>query len=282
MHPTIDGPTSPVQDHRATTLSPSHLDQPPAREGKGFHKEIAMKNIVAYIRVSTEEQKKEGVSPAAQRERIVAYCKMRDLNLVEIVEDLAVSGTIPIAKREGGAKLIALLKTGVAEAVVAVKLDRVFRNAADCLATVTGPKGWDDAGIALHIIDMGGNAIDTKTAIGKFTLAVLASAAQMERDLTSERTKSALAYMKKHNRSYSHTPFGMTRTNHTIIVNGEPKIVGTLSPNECELEALARIRSLRALGKSLRAICLALSDVPTKNGGKWATSTVAKLLERKG
>lgn len=239
-----------------------------------------MKNAVAYIRVSTEEQKKEGISPAAQRDRIEAYCKMRDLALVDVVEDLAVSGTIPIAERKGGMKLIALLKAGAAEAVVAVKLDRVFRNAADCLDTVTGREGWDDAGIALHIIDMGGNAIDTKTAVGKFSLGVLACAAEMERNLTSERTASALTYKKKHGQAYSPTPFGMTRTNHTVLVNGETKIIGTLSPNESEIATLARIRSLRASGKTLRSICSALADTPTKKGGKWATSTVAKLLER--
>ena len=71
-----------------------------------------------------------------------------------------------------------------------LKLDRMFRNAGDCLATV---EAWDRAGVALHVVDLGGNAIDTTSAAGRFMLVVLAGAAEMERNLIRERTKAALA-----------------------------------------------------------------------------------------
>ena len=71
-----------------------------------------------------------------------------------------------------------------------MKLDRGFRNAGDCLATV---ERWERSGIALHVVDLGGNAIDTTSAAGRFMLVVLAGAAEMERNLTRERTRSALA-----------------------------------------------------------------------------------------
>ena len=51
-------------------------------------------------------------------------------------------------------------------------------------------------GIALHVIDLGGNAIDTTSAAGRFMLVVLAGAAEMERNLTRERTKAAMAVKK--------------------------------------------------------------------------------------
>ncbi|RJP41937.1 MAG: hypothetical protein C4547_01170 [Phycisphaerales bacterium] len=39
-----------------------------------------------------------------------------------------------------------------------LKLDRMFRNGSDCLATV---EARDMLGVALHVVDLGGNAIDT-------------------------------------------------------------------------------------------------------------------------
>ena len=43
--------------------------------------------VIGYIRVSTEEQAVDGVSLAAQREKVIGYAKLYDLELVEIVED---------------------------------------------------------------------------------------------------------------------------------------------------------------------------------------------------
>ena len=48
-------------------------------------------------------------------------------------------------------------------------------------------------GVALHVVDMGGNAVDTTSAVGRFMLVILAGAAEMERNLVRERTRSALA-----------------------------------------------------------------------------------------
>ncbi|MCH9003026.1 MAG: recombinase family protein, partial [Planctomycetes bacterium] len=80
-----------------------------------------------------------------------------------------------------------------ADSVVMLKLDRGFRNAGDCLTTV---EQWERKGIALHVADLGGNAIDTTSAAGRFMLVVLAGAAEMERNLTRERTRAALAVKK--------------------------------------------------------------------------------------
>jgi len=46
---------------------------------------------VGYVRVSTEDQAREGVSLEAQRAKITAYCQVKDLELVEVVEDAGIS-----------------------------------------------------------------------------------------------------------------------------------------------------------------------------------------------
>ena len=57
---------------------------------------------IGYIRVSTEEQASSGVGMADQRLRITAYCGLRGLNLVRIIEDGGASGGKLLASRPGG------------------------------------------------------------------------------------------------------------------------------------------------------------------------------------
>jgi DNA invertase Pin-like site-specific DNA recombinase len=68
------------------------------------------------------------------------------------------------------------LTSGVSH-VVALKLDRVFRNAADALVTV---RAWTDAGIALHLVDMAGISLDTNSSMGTLFLTMLAAFGEFE------------------------------------------------------------------------------------------------------
>ena len=47
---------------------------------------------IGYIRVSTEEQAREGISRDNQRDKIENYCRLNDLQLMEILEDAGKSG----------------------------------------------------------------------------------------------------------------------------------------------------------------------------------------------
>jgi len=149
-----------------------------------------------YIRVSREEAATEGLSLDAQKAKIAAYCKMRGLNLVGIFTDPGISGGKPLSKRGGGKEVLELVRRKKVQAVVAVKLDRLFRNCIDCL-TVT--QGWDKASVALHLLDMGGQSLDTGTAIGKFFLAVMASAAELEKNQMAERIVAVMEYKRSRN-----------------------------------------------------------------------------------
>src|SRR5262245_39614025 len=137
---------------------------------------------IGYTRVSTDEQVTSGVSLDAQEAAIRAYCAMRGLDLAEMIVDAGVSAGQPLSSREGGERVG---DVGIA-AVVAYKLDRVFRDCADCLAVV---RDWDERDVALHLVDLGGQTIDTGTAMGRFFLTVMAGAAELERNLIGERTK---------------------------------------------------------------------------------------------
>ena len=121
-------------------------------------------NAIGYVRCSTQEQADSGLGLTAQAECIRAYCHMKKLVLLEIIDDPGVSGGKPLADREGGKQLLEKIKKRKADAVVMLRLDRMFRNAGDCLTTV---EKWEKSGIALHVVDLGGNAIDTTSAAGR-------------------------------------------------------------------------------------------------------------------
>ena len=226
------------------------------------------KLAVAYIRVSTEEQVSEGVSLDAQEAALRAYCTMRGLTLVELVKDAGVSAGKALVARDGGSRVLELVKSGEVGAVVAWKLDRLFRDCSDCL-TVTGR--WDRAGVALHLVDMGGQAVDTGTAMGRFFLTILAGAAEMERNLIRERTSAGMSFKKARGERVGSVPYGFRLASDGV----------NLEPEPAEQEVIDRVKALRAEGLTLQAITDRLnSDGTPARGKRWHLTTVARLLKR--
>jgi DNA invertase Pin-like site-specific DNA recombinase len=225
-----------------------------------------MKKAVCYIRVSTEEQVRGGVSLAAQEEKLLAYCKLNDLEPLAVIREEGVSGAKSLAVRPGGAELLQLVAKKQAHHVVALKLDRLFRDAADALNQT---KVWDKGGVALHLVDMGGQALNTASAMGRFFLNVMAGFAELERNLIAERTEMAMAHKKAHLEAYSPTPYGYDREGNTLTENYQ------------ELKAVAQIREWRGAGWSLGKIARELTSqcIPTKRGKAWYPGTVKYLLE---
>ena len=198
--------------------------------------------VAGYVRVSTEEQAREGVSLAAQRERIEAYAAYNHLNLTAVFVDEGVSAGTPLADRPAGRRLIDEITNGGIECVIAFKLDRLFRDAVECLETVR--KTWREKGTALRLLDMGGQEVDTKTALGQFFLTVMAAAAEMERNLIKERTKAALDYKAQKGEWRGRVPFGFR-------INEDGKLV---EDEDAQRTIQAIKRSRRRSGTSFREL----------------------------
>ena len=230
-----------------------------------------MKEAIGYTRCSTHEQADSGLGLDVQTERIRAYCTLKGLALLDIITDAGVSGGKPLASREGGQRLLDAIRKRKAGAVVMLKLDRMFRNAGDCLITV---EKWEQSGVALHVVDLGGNAIDTTSAAGRFMLVILAGAAEMERNLTRERTRSAMAVKRANGQRVGAVPYGFD-----LAANGT-----TLVVNEAEQAVIQDIRVMRSKGMTLEAIAKTLTtrDIPTKTGksSRWTHQAVARILNR--
>src|SRR6185295_6880917 len=96
---------------------------------------------------------------------------------VVVLADEGISASKPLDSRPRGQELTALVRSGSVRAIVGTKLDRLFRDTVDCLSTV---EEWSRRDVALHLLDLGGQSIDTSSATGEFFLTLLAGLAQME------------------------------------------------------------------------------------------------------
>jgi site-specific DNA recombinase len=227
-------------------------------------------DVIGYARVSTTEQATEGISLEVQEFKIRIYCELKDFRLLDVVIDAGVSGAKLLSDREGGRTILEATSKGWAKGVVILKLDRLFRDAADCLTTT---KAWDRKGIGLHIIDMGGQAIDTSSTMGRMFLTMTAGFAELERNLISERTRTALQHKRTSGHLVGAVPYGYDlQEDHKTLV-----------PNDWEQEIIRHIGKLRSEGKSYRGIadCLRSDGIRTKRGNSaWTARSIQLLVQR--
>jgi len=219
---------------------------------------------IGYIRVSTEDQAKEGVSLDNQTAKIKAYCELKDLNLIGIIEDAGISAKN--LNRPGVKKVIELARKKKVEAVIVYKLDRMFRSTIDALETTRQFDGW---GVSFHSIQ---ETLDTKSAMGKFFFTLIAGLAEMERGIIGERTKTALQHKRaKGEKTGGDIPFGYELDSDLLV------------ENETEQKGLRFIHRLKDKGYSLRAICrkLEANGHKTKTGKvSWHPQSINQILKR--
>lgn len=222
--------------------------------------------VVAYIRVSTEEQADHGQSLDVQRAKVTAYAALYDLDLVEIIEDAGESGKT--LHRDGLQHALALLERGEVQGLLVAKLDRLTRSVGDWQTLITDHFG-EKAGKQLFSV---ADCVDTRTAAGRLVLNVLLSVAQWEREVISERTRDTLRYKISQSQRVGKIRFGFD-----LSANGK-----TLVPNALEQQALAVMRQLRQQGQSYRDIAAELNarGVATKGGKPWVHTTIKGLLAR--
>ena len=233
---------------------------------------------IGYIRVSTQEQAESGLGLDAQERAVRLYCEMKGFDLVGLIRDEGVSAGKPLGDRDGGQGLLRSAAFKGTSHVIAMKLDRLFRNAGDALQVV---EDWDKAGIALHLVDQGGSAMDTSSAMGKFMLTVLAGVAEMERNLGRERTTAALAEKRARGEKTGGTvPYGWDAVPCEAFDSGAIKLV----PNAQEQAVINQMHRLRQEGSALAGIVRRLNrdGVPTKTGARWHPETVRGILAKHG
>ena len=220
-----------------------------------------------YIRVSSQEQAKEGLSLDWQMEKIKAYCQFSNIDLIDVIVEVdAISGSVPLHKRKGGGELLQAIKKNKPSHIVAYSLSRLFRNAADGLSHTNE---WSKKDIALCLLDVGGTSINTKSAMGKMFMALMMSFSELEANLTGERVAETHRYKKNKLEVYGHPPFGYNRSDMDLLKNEE------------ELELVSDMFKMRNDGLSYRKIANYMNDkgIKGKQGGKFYACSVSHIVK---
>lgn len=222
---------------------------------------------IGYRRVSSRDQI-DGSSLATQEAQIRAYATLKGMKDVVILSDNGVTGEKPLQDRTGGRELLAMLQRGEADTVIITKLDRGFRSTVECLENVDR---WNEQGVSLHVVDMGGNAVDTTSAAGRFMLTVLVAAAEMEKNRINERCNEGRNAARAQNRRLGEIPLGYALADD-----------GTLVLDSAEQKILSLILRWSRKGRSLRAIADELNKrgCTAKKGGSWSYGQVQAVLKR--
>jgi DNA invertase Pin-like site-specific DNA recombinase len=223
--------------------------------------------VVGYIRVSSEDQAREGVSLDAQREKVRLFAELHNLEMVEIVMDAAVSAKT--LERPGLSRVLAMLDEGTISGLVVFKLDRLTRSLGDWSHLIDRYFGKQSSLMSVS------ESIDTRTAGGRMVLNVMMTVAQWEREVIVERTRGAMAFKRsKGERISGRIPYGSR-----LSPDGR-----VLLPAPDETAIADSAAALQAAGWSLRRIAAELDrlGIPTKMGGVWTFSAVRSLLKRAG
>lgn len=218
---------------------------------------MGMNAAVAYIRCSTSTQAEIGCTLSAQEDAIRRYCDANGIKLEAVIVDAGVSGSTPFGAREGGKAVLAHIKRKRVSTIIATKLDRMFRDAADCLVSTDA---WTKKGVGLVLLDLGGGAtLDTKSPVGRLLLTVMAGVNEAERAFIGERTRVALQHKKAQGlRVSGKAPLGWSFVD------------GLLVEDKHEQEVLCKARALRAAGYSFNRIAKELNSRGVKSRGeKW-------------
>ena len=233
---------------------------------------IKGEEAIGYVRVSTVRQVEEGNSIQSQIDELRNYANSRGLILLtkNIVIDDGTSGGIPLWDRPNAQRLLKLVESGKYEHLIVTKLDRMFRLTSDAIMSIEEMR---EAGVFLHIINMGGQSLDSSSAIGQFFLTIIASVAQLERGLIAERTKEAMNYLMSKGRKFTRSIYGWN-------VNKN----GRLKPNWNEQ---SRIDFMYWQIKTNGATATMVAKMANKKGwkgklgGEWYAQSVLNVIRNK-
>lgn len=223
--------------------------------------------FVAYYRVSTNAQGRSGLGLDAQRETVRRFLAAEGGGWPPL-QSFTETESGRRSDRPQLAKALAACRAHGATLVVA-KVDRLTRSQAFL-------EKLRDSGADVRFCDLP----DVKGATGRFLLAQMASVAELEAGLISERTKAALAAKVARDGQWDrkakhHLVPGAGQQAATAAVRDQAtKRASDLSDFIAQLRADGAT-SLRAIAEKLNA-----DQIETPRGGSWGPSNVRNLLSR--
>jgi site-specific DNA recombinase len=216
-----------------------------------------IKQAGIYVRVSTEEQSRDGFSLKEQEERLQEFCKFKRYNVYKIYKDAGISAKND--KRPAYQSMMRDVKDKNINVIVAFKLDRITRSVFDIekLMKIVNEYECD--------IDCMADESNTTTSNGRMVMRIMTSVSQNEIEKCSERTKFGMVGAIKSGHIPNRTPLGFKRDNKKLV------------PDELTKNIVIRVFNLYLEGKSHQTIANIYNNENILNK-TWYDSTINKIL----
>lgn len=216
-----------------------------------------------YIRVSTEDQAREGFSLGEQEKKLLQLCKFKELEVYKVYKDAGISAK-DMEHRPQFQEMLKDMKEGKINYIVAYKLDRITRSVRDLEELISVLEQYN----CFLLCDR--DDVNTSTANGRFFVRMLTVLSQLEIEIVSERTKFGLNGAIKSGHIPGQRPFGYKSTEDKRMV-----IDNSTRPY------VEKIFDMYLEGKSFQQIANYFKEnniYPKKN---WKDTTIQKIIDNK-
>ena len=193
--------------------------------------------VATYSRVSTQHREQK---PEVQVQELRRYCKARKFKIEHEIVDRATGGT---DDRPGLKRLLALARAREVDAIVVVKLDRLFRSLKHLVNTLSEFEALQVKFIATR------DQVDLTTPAGRMFVQVLGSLAEFERELIRERILLGLDHARSEGKRLGR-PKGADRSTEIIRLKAQGR---------------SHREIIRELDVSMGAVIRALTAAPSRS-----------------
>jgi len=200
--------------------------------------------VATYSRVSTRHREQK---PEVQVGELRRYCKARRFKITHEIVDRAKGGT---DDRPGFKQLMALVRAREVDAVIVVKLDRLFRSLKHLVNTIAEFEALGVKFIATR------DQVDLTTPAGRMFVQILGSLAEFERELIRERILLGLDHARSQGKRL-----------------GRPKETDDQAVRVLRAKGLSYQRIQKQLGVSKGAVYRAIRAMPKKRFSKMPQDT---------
>jgi len=221
-------------------------------------------NVAAYIRVSTEEQAREGYSISAQKQKLEAFCISQGWDVFNFYVDEGLSAKD--LERPELQRMLKHIEEGVVDCVLVYRLDRLTRSVLDLYKLLEVFEKHNCK------FKSSTEVYDTTTAMGRVFITIIAALAQWERENLAERVRMGMQQKASQGKWVTNTaPFGyeIDRENDTLVINfSEAALV----------KEIYQLYLTNSMGMNKVATTLNERHFTNKSGQSWNTNKVRYIL----
>ena len=212
-----------------------------------------------YMRVSTEDQAREGFSLPEQKERLEAYCKFNNYKIVEYYTDAGISAKTGNHRPEYD-RMLEDGKQGKINMIIALKLDRITRSTRDWETLMDYLEKYN---INIAFVN---DDINTTTANGKMVSRIMMSVSQNEIERTSERTIIGLEGAIKQGHIPARAPLGYKHIDKKLV------------PDPLTKDIVVRIYNLYFEGLTYNTIAKLFNKEKVCGKANWKDTSILKII----